>query len=100
MTFGTTLVFALVHINVGILCGTRNFPTVFDLCPQPLNHVVGCCSHSIPHAGFKVLEVVVFPLVNDLFSYYPVQKSDVIKSGDVGRQEIGASVTILPSDIM
>jgi hypothetical protein len=46
--------------------GTRNIQAVFDLCPQVLKNVVGYRSHCVPYAGFQLLKVVAFDLVDNV----------------------------------
>jgi len=50
---------------------------IFELCPHVLKHVVGYHSHSIPHAGFQLLKIVVSDLVEKVLPVTPKEKNPV-----------------------
>lgn len=55
-----------MYFSAGTTGGTRSIQAVFDLCPQVLNHVMSYRSYSVPYAGFQLLKVVVFDLVEEV----------------------------------
>ena len=56
---------SLAYCNVGILCGTINIQSMFDLSSHVWKYVVGYCSQSLLFAGFQLLKIVVFDLVDE-----------------------------------
>jgi hypothetical protein len=54
-----------IHFNVGSLVGTI-IQTIFDLVPRCLKRVWYYRSHSVPYAGFQVLEVVDRNLIDNV----------------------------------
>jgi hypothetical protein len=59
----------LVSFSVGSL-GTR-IQTIFDLVPRCLKQFLCYRSHSVPYAGFQVLEVVDVNLVDSILHITP-----------------------------
>ena len=48
---------------------------VFELRPHVLKHVVSYHTHSIPHAGFQLLKIVVSDLVDKVLPVTPKEKN-------------------------
>jgi hypothetical protein len=56
---------------VGTPDDTKNVKTIFDFCPRVLKHVMGYRSHSVLYAGFRLLKVIVFDVVDDVIRLTP-----------------------------
>jgi hypothetical protein len=59
------------------LGGTTIIQTIFDLILRCLNHVWCYRSHSVPYAGFQVLKVVDFNLVENVLHITPQEENQV-----------------------
>jgi hypothetical protein len=70
-----------INFNVGFLGGMTSIQTIFDLVPRCLKHVWCYRSHSVPYAGFQVLNVIDLNLVDSILHITPQGKS-----GDPGDQ--------------
>ena len=56
----------LLDFNIGMLGGTTNVQTAFDLCPRVLKHVVGYRGRRVPCAGLQLPKIAVFDLVDEV----------------------------------
>jgi hypothetical protein len=63
-----------INFNVSSLGGTTNIQTIFELVPRCLKHVWCYRSHSIPYAGFQVLNVIDLNLVDNVLHITPQEK--------------------------
>jgi hypothetical protein len=68
--------------------------TIFDLVPRCLKHVWCYRSHSLPLAGFQMLKVVAYNLIDNVLHITPREESNEVKSGDLGGQAIGSPLPI------
>jgi hypothetical protein len=55
-----------INLNVGLLGGTANIQTIFDLVLRCLKHVRCYRSYNLPYAAFQVLKAVDLNLVNNV----------------------------------
>ena len=49
----------------------KNVQTIFDFCPRVLKHVMGYRIHSVLYAGFRLLKVIVFGVVDEVITITP-----------------------------
>jgi hypothetical protein len=63
------LLTTLADFNLGIPRGMTNIETLFNPCLRVLKHVVGYHSH-ITYAGFQLLKITVFHLVDEVRNYF------------------------------
>jgi hypothetical protein len=88
-----------IRFNVGSFGDTTNIQTLFDLVRRCLKHVWCYHSHSVPYAGFQVLKIVGLNLVDNVLHITPQEKSNGVKSGDLGGRAFGPHLPIRLSAI-